>query len=125
MNNNSQQTEISLSFLLNKKQEKEYEKCAKILGVSGVEEVVKYGFTLINVVVKALEDDCEIVIVDKKKAKIMTTENAKKTAILGSPTSVKMLNKEVKELLKIEEQIQDANLGLLITDIGNYAEKNN
>lgn len=119
------QMEINLSLYLNKRQQSEYERHVKTLGLTEIADVVKHGFTLVGLLTKALEDDCEIIVVNKKKAKIMITEDGKKMAVLGSPSSIKFINKEVKETLGIQEQIQDANLGLMISDIGNYAEKNN
>ena len=107
------------------KQMVQFERICKEMEIPDMQSLILHGLTLVGLVGTSLNTGCEMALINKETAKILTTEDGKKIAVIGTPKDIKFITKEIKESIGLVEKIKEANLGLVITDIGSYALKNN
>jgi hypothetical protein len=117
---------VQYTVMFTKKQVAMYEKTGKLFGANNVVDVINRGLTLYRIMVSAVEDNAELVMVKKDKASIVSTEDNKKIAILGSPSSVTFVTQEMQDAVKYQKMVEETTgFGMPVDDIGNYALKNN
>lgn len=100
---------VKHTFFITEKQQAELLEQAQVMGVETVADFIDKAIHLAKIYAKAVKDDHEFLVVERKNVELLEDEEAGRLALVGPKKSIVFITEKLNEAMHIHKQIQGTN----------------